>query len=74
MMRIRESLSTIGLLGMAAVACGQQMKAVEAEATYLGQQLRCVDRAATLAESQTCRASVDEAWGIHHTVRDGGAE
>lgn len=43
-----------------------------ADVTYLGQQLACVDKSATLAESKACRAAVDAKWGV--TVRDAGGE
>lgn len=38
-----------------------------AETAYGASLLRCVDQAATLAESKACRARVDAAWGV-----DGG--
>ena len=56
----------VGLFGARAVAgC-----AAAAESTYTGQQLECVDRAKTLAESKACRAEVDRQW---HIV-DGGVQ
>lgn len=73
-MRVRESITTIIVLAAGAFACGQQLKAAEAEATYLGRHLQCVDRAKTREESRACRDRVDEEWGIHHTVTDGGRE
>ena len=59
------------LLACAAV----QDRAAQAEAAYLAEQLRCVDVATTREESQACRRSVRERWGIAETVtarRDGG--
>lgn len=44
--------------------------AAAAESSYTAQQLQCVDRATTLAESKACRAEVDRAW---HVV-DGGVQ
>jgi hypothetical protein len=45
-----------------------------AEATYLGQQLECVDKFATRKQIDACRADVRRKWGITETTRDGGAE
>ncbi len=42
---------------------------VTAEAAYLTEQLRCVDKATTLTESRACRAKVQAAW-----TTDAGAE
>jgi hypothetical protein len=41
--------------------------APSADAVYAAQQLACVDKAATLAESKACRAKVDADWKV-----DGG--
>lgn len=38
-----------------------------ADAVYASQQLACVDKATTLAESKECRAKVDADWKV-----DGG--
>jgi hypothetical protein len=46
----------------ALVACGPS-----ADAVYAAQQLSCVDKATTLAESKECRAKVDADWKV-----DGG--
>ncbi len=37
-------------------------KPVGAEAAYLGEQLACVDKAATIMESRACRDAVKAAW------------
>lgn len=57
------------------IACTPtQLKENAAEATYLGQHLRCVDGARTLEESKACRKSVDERWGIVTKISDAGAD
>jgi len=56
------------------IGCSAGMKSAEAEATYLGQQLRCVDQAKTRDESEECRRKVRLAWGISETTRDAGAD
>lgn len=71
------------LLGFCAtellVACAttQAGKEREAEATYLGEHMRCVDDSDTRAEMNDCRRKVRERWlrdaGITETTRkDGG--
>ncbi len=47
-------------------------KEAAAEATYLGQQLECVDHLNTRADIDGCRASVRKRWGIVETARDAG--
>lgn len=42
-------------------------KETAAEATYLGQQLKCVDDSKTLEESRACRERVKAEW-----AKDGG--
>lgn len=59
--------AVVGFLAGCAAA-----KAEEAEATYLGQQLRCVDQYATRPDIDSCRRKVRAAWGITETARDGG--
>lgn len=45
-----------------------------AEATYLGQQLSCVDKYPTRKAIDACRLEVRKRWGIAETARDGGVE
>lgn len=64
------------VLGTSLQAC-VAAKPIEADATYLGQQLACVDKAHTIPESRTCRDWVDARWGVEpRTVivdaKDGG--
>jgi hypothetical protein len=40
-----------------------------AEATYTGALLRCVDKSTTIAESKACRSLVDAQFGVD---KDGG--
>ncbi len=57
-----------------AAGCAGAKEAV-AEATYLGQQLECVDHLQTKADIDGCRASVRRRWGIVETVtKDAGGE
>ncbi len=65
---IVETVVSLGLLGVV-VACSPRTPA-QAEAAYTAELLRCVDNAATLAESRACRADVDRRWAVR---RDGGA-
>ena len=39
-----------------------------ADAVYTAQQLDCVQKAQTLAESKECRAKVDAKWGLDASV------
>jgi hypothetical protein len=57
-------LAALGMCG-----CSSESKARAAEATYLGEHLRCVEEADTLAESKACRRGVDARWHV-----DGGAK
>lgn len=54
------------ILTLALVGCvhGPDPKAAAAEGAYTSALTRCVDKAATLAESKACRAEVNKAWGI----------
>lgn len=61
------------LVAAACLSACTGLKGAAAEATYLGQQLECVDQARTLVESDECRAKVRERWGIVETRADGGA-
>jgi hypothetical protein len=45
---------------------------VAAEASYGAALLACVEQATTLAESKACRATVDAAWNVVQTGKDGG--
>jgi hypothetical protein len=81
---IRASLSvTLTLFAVAfAVSSGMEActphrfddtAATAAESAYTADLLRCVDKAATLAESRACREVVDAKWGITHVrTKDGG--
>lgn len=44
-------------------------KAVQAEATYTGELVACVEQAQTLAESKACREAVNAKWGIIEIAR-----
>jgi len=55
------------------VAC-VHAKELEAEGTYEGQQLTCVDRASSRAESEACRAAVRARWGRTDGGADGGRD
>lgn len=58
------------------VQCGGCKAAMEpaAEATYLGQQLQCVDRSPTRELADECRRQVRARWGIAETAHDAGAD
>ncbi len=62
----------VGLLLLNAMGCSPTARAAEAEATYLADQLHCVDRATTRAEADSCRADVRRKWGIAETATDSG--
>lgn len=71
----------VPLVGVGAIiaslfACGGAPSAPyqrAAEAAYGAALLRCVDEAATLAESKACRERVNAEWQISETVaKDGG--
>jgi hypothetical protein len=49
------------------IACTPALHAA-ADGSYAAQLSACVDQAKTLAESKSCRARVDQAWGV-----EGGA-
>lgn len=51
-------------LGACATLAAQKQ---EAEAEYLGEQLRCVDKAPTREQADACRRAVRERWGIVET-------
>lgn len=43
--------------------------------TYTAAQIRCVDKATTLAESKACRRAVDAEYGVTETTtKDAGHE
>lgn len=65
-MTIRVSFCAILL------ACSGPQKSAEAEASYLGQQLACVDKFDTRAAIDECRRLVRLQWGIAETSKDGG--
>lgn len=46
-----------------------QEKSAAADASYMADQLACVDKASTIEESRACRAKVREQWHV-----DGGAK
>lgn len=50
----------IGLLPFALIACGAKTPIAIEVGAYEAEQMRCVDQAATKAESQACRALVKE--------------
>ena len=55
------------------LACSGPQKKAEAEASYLGQQLACVDKFDTRAAIDECRRLVRLQWGIVQTdAKDGG--
>jgi len=57
-------LFVVFLLSAPVALCRCQPRTPEqAEAAYLAQQVACVERARTLAESRACRAEVDRRWG-----------
>lgn len=58
---------------VAIVACASGKSAV-AEATYLGQQLECVDRHETREAIDRCRAEVRARWGIAEPVTDAATD
>lgn len=83
MSSIKETIAAAVLLVLAYVAIAhcvggcvspKEAKEAAAEATYLGQQLECVDNLHTRADIDGCRASVRKRWGIVETIRDGGTE
>lgn len=79
----RAAHHVLGLVGLAllvlwliahAAGCIDARPAV-AEATYLGQQLRCVDKYNTRDAIEACRARVRRDWGIAETVtKDAGGD
>lgn len=69
MKRLRETLGVVvfliglGLLVAKLTSClPVEVKQAAAEATYLGQQLECVDNLETKQDIDGCRASVKARW------------
>jgi len=60
------------LLLLGCSGCGGASTKEAANASYLAQQLECVDKAETSTEADACRARVREAWGVDAV--DGGAQ
>ncbi len=60
------ALFALGCIAGHCAACSgpSQAAATAAESAYTAELLRCVDTAKTLAESRSCRQSVDARWGI----------
>lgn len=56
------------LIALTVISCA----GASAESAYTAALLRCVDKAATLAESRECRRHVDGDYGITQVTRDGG--
>lgn len=52
------------------LGCASAVKPVEAEATYLGQQVQCVDKYDTKQEIDWCRDAVKRRWAV---AKDGGS-
>ncbi len=79
---VRETIAFAIVLGACAVivahctSCSAPGPHVPAYCTderlYTAALLRCVDKAATVAESRACRADVNKTCGITETVRKGG--
>jgi hypothetical protein len=71
---VRAAVSVAIALAMIACAAAKQD---EAEAVHLGQLGSCVDRYSTREGIDSCRASVEKAWGRYPDggrIPDGGAE
>jgi len=67
----------LGYMLIVRLGCGCNKQAIAesvAEATYLGQQLQCVDNLNTREDIDGCRASVRRKWGIEETIRDAGTQ
>jgi hypothetical protein len=75
MKRTPDTIAALFLLAGLTLACARLAVGCvggAAEATYTADLLRCVDKAATLAESRACRRHVDGNYGITQTTSDGG--
>lgn len=70
---LAAAIMLIGVLIALNHCSSQQTTPALAESTYLAQQLECVDKSMTRAESEECRRDVRKRWGIVETVTDGGA-
>ena len=69
------SLAVLVVAAEEGCSAGQQIKEATAEATYLGQQLACVDRSPSRELADECRREVRKRWGVSETVtRDGGSD
>jgi hypothetical protein len=62
--RLWAALALMALVAACAAAATPEQKAVAADATFLGDMLKCVDDATTLAESKACRAKVRQTWHV----------
>jgi hypothetical protein len=69
---IRQTIATVLVLFAVFAIVGH---CVGCAPTYTAAQLRCVDKATTLAESKACRRAVDAEYGIAETItKDAGHE
>lgn len=63
----------VGIVALGAVTCScGSYRESAAEASYLAQQLHCVDKANSREQADQCRAEVNRKWGIIEARKDGG--